>query len=820
MRRLLIPALVLAALIVGVVNAGARSSATTTITVNVMGVGTVTSSPSGIKCGNGNTKCSAAFADTGTLTLSAKAASGWDPGNWDTSPPNTDCAGSTSTACDITLDGADHIATAVFNPKSGTTQSTLSVTVSGEFDDTTGAFLSGDVSDANGSILCGVSGSACQETVVKGSTVTLSQSTQPGYVFRSWGGPCSGAGLTCTVEMDGDQTVSAAWVNATDTSQLTVNIAGGGKVKGGGIDCPSKCTASETTNSAVTLNASPNSGYVFTGWAGGCAGTTPTCTVTMTTDTTVTATFAQSNVLSVAISGNGSVTGGSGAINCGGGATICAANFASGATVSLVASPASGATFLGWTGACGGTATTCTVAMNQSKNVTATFSGGTGGTGFTLTVSVAGNGTVTGTGINCGAGATTCTSPNHAAGSTMTLTATPAAGATFTGWSGACSGTATNCTVTFDASKTVTASFSGGAAGTFPLNVSVSGPGRVTGASINCGNGASTCSATFSSGTTVTLTATPGSAATFGGWGGACAGTTPKCTVSMTAAKSVSATFTAAGTPGTLTINVVGRGSVSTSAGACASTGRAKTCVQHFKAGATTRLTARPAAGQAFLGWAGACSGKLATCTVKLSKALAATATFTNRTPRTATLASLGPPIVRKTTSGYRVTLRFQTTVGGTARVRAVRAGRMVTSVAAKVAAGRVRLGPFPVPLSGLYTFEIRLAGNLLRMPACLGRCGAAAPPPPFLLVRQAPAVTRSGDVWSVTLHVRANQIYDGRIRASRGGRVLVNQHFLGRAGRVAFGPFLLGPGNYTLRLAAVDAYGRVRTLSWIVSLR
>jgi hypothetical protein len=46
-----------------------------------------------------------------------------------------------------------------------------------------------------------------------------------------------------------------------------------------------------------------------------------------------------------------------------------------------------------------------------------------------------------------------------------------------------------------------------------------------------------------------------------------------------------------------------------------------------------------------------------------------------------------------------------------------------------------------------------------------------------------------------------------------------VNQHFLGRAGRVAFGPFLLGPGNYTIRLAAVDAYGRARTLTWIVSL-
>ena len=60
----------------------------------------------------------------------------------------------------------------------------------------------------------------------------------------------------------------------------------------------------------------------------------------MTAATAVTATFTQANVLSVAISGNGAVTGGSGAINCGGGASICSANFAAGATVSLVATPA------------------------------------------------------------------------------------------------------------------------------------------------------------------------------------------------------------------------------------------------------------------------------------------------------------------------------------------------------------------------------------------------------------------------------------------------------------------------------------------------
>ena len=262
--------------------------------------------------------------------------------------------------------------------------------------------------------------------------------------------------------------------------------------------------------------------------------------------------------------------------------------------------------------------------MTQSRNVTATFSGATTGTGFTLTVSVTGNGTVTGGGISCGSGATACTSAGHAANSAVTLTATPSSGATFTGWGGGtCTGTVPTCTVTFNAAKTVTAAFSGGTS-TFALTVSAAGPGRVTGNGINCGNGATTCTATFTPGTTAVLSQSPASGASFRGWGGSCTGTAATCTVSMTAAKSVSATFAAAGTPGTLTVRVLGRGSVSTSAGACSSTGGTKTCVQHFKAGASAALTARAAAGQSFLGWSGACTGKKTTCAVKLTTAQSA----------------------------------------------------------------------------------------------------------------------------------------------------------------------------------------------------
>jgi hypothetical protein len=48
---------------------------------------------------------------------------------------------------------------------------------------------------------------------------------------------------------------------------------------------------------------------------------------------------------------------------------------------------------------------------------------------------------------------------------------------------------------------------------------------------------------------------------------------------------------------------------------------------------------------------------------------------------------------------------------------------------------------------------------------------------------------------------------------------VLVDRRFLANTGEISIGPFLLGPGSYTLRLNATDAYGRTRSLTWVVAL-
>lgn len=88
--------------------------------------------------------------------------------------------------------------------------------------------------------------------------------------------------------------------------------------------------------------------------------------------------------------------------------------------------------------------------------------------------------------------------------------------------------------------------------GSFNLSVSKNGAGSGTvtssPAGINCGTGCSTQQASFASDISVSLTASPGGGSTFGGWSGACAGSTGlSCTLAMLGDLSVTATFNSSG---------------------------------------------------------------------------------------------------------------------------------------------------------------------------------------------------------------------------------------------------------------------------------
>ena len=823
------------AMVLGVGSASGRTATITTITVEIIGGGKVKSDPKGLDCGDDNNTgaCYVAFSGSGSVDLKAVPDDGWTFDSWGASY-DTDPCGSAN-PCTISLDGTNHVVTANFQgPSTGT--STLTVTHTGQGFIRGGAINCGEVDDGTNTGVT-VNLNDCSWTVLTGSTLTVIQTPDevgdPGWVFAGWGGACDDTDDACTIKMNANKTLSANWVESDSVFALSVTVTGSGRVEGGGVTChgPGSCTEQQSANSTVVLKATPDDGFMFTGWSGtSCTGTSDECNLTMNADRSVTATFAPLPKLTVTVSGNGNVSGGTGAINCGNGGVICSANFALNATVTLIASPATGATFTGWTGACGGSGTTCTVLMNESKSVSATFAGGTaGGAGFLLTVSVFGSGTVTGAGISCGNGSTTC-STTPALNATVTLTATPAAGATFSGWGGSCSGTIPTCTVQMTAARSVTASFTtGSGAGTTSvlLSVVVTGSGTVSGGGITCGNGASACSANLPTNSAVTLTATPAPGASFTGWAGACTGKAPTCTVTMNTAKSVNASFTAVAA-GTLVITVKGKGTVSAPAGKCIGTASTKTCIQKYTAGRAVTLTASAAAGNTFAGWGDACvaSAKKLTCTLSLSVGRSASASFLPASTggggggvTKATLTSVGRPLVIHTAAGYRVTLRFSSSRAGVARVLGLRAGRVGARVTFRIAAGPARVGPFTVKLPGLYTFQVRVGTALLQWRVCLGRCGAAATAQPFVLIRKPPTVTRSGDVWSVTLHAHSNQISLARVRAVRNGKVLADQRFLAKSGDISIGPFLLGPGNYTLRLNATDAYGRTRSLTSVVAL-
>jgi hypothetical protein len=368
--------------------------------------------------------------------------------------------------------------------------------------------------------------------------------------------------------------------------------------------------------------------------------------------------YAHANVdqaLAVAVDGPGQVNGTG--IACRDGSGDCVELYGDG-SVTLTAVPDSGATFSGWGGDCTAseTNTTCTVTMSSARAVTATFTAGGGGANPILTVSATGNGKVTGNGINCGAGTTDCTE-SYSPGTVVALTETPDMGATFSGWGGACSATATTCNVTMNSSQTVTASFTGGSSGNATLTVRRSGNGKITGSGgIACGAASTVCSENYTPGTTVTLTAVPNTGAAFLGWGGDCvaAGTNTTCTVTMSASKNATASFS--GTTG------------------------------------TTFSTPGPRAGSTFA------------------------------------VHSNGTPLVARTSVGWAVTLRFFTSRPAGALLRLSETGRAVHVFRFSPKAGNVLVGPFNVPRSGKYRFQMTLSdghGGIagLTWNLCLGAC-------------------------------------------------------------------------------------------------
>ena len=152
-----------------------------------------------------------------------------------------------------------------------------------------------------------------------------------------------------------------------------VQLAGSGTVTSSpaAIDCGTACGARFDRNTAVTLTATPSSESAFAGWSGGRCSGTGACTVTMSSDQTVTAAFVPiTHTLTVSRLGGGSGSVAGTKISC---PRACSASYASGTVVTLIATPASGSAFSGWSGGgCSGTGS-CAVTIGSDHAVIATF---------------------------------------------------------------------------------------------------------------------------------------------------------------------------------------------------------------------------------------------------------------------------------------------------------------------------------------------------------------------------------------------------------------------------------------------------------------
>jgi len=154
---------------------------------------------------------------------------------------------------------------------------------------------SGTVGSTPAGITCG---SDCSEPYPSGTSVTLAATPAEGASFDGWsGGGCSGT-APCLVVVAATTLVTATLTQqsvAQQTFTLTVSSTGRGSgsvgSSPGGISCGTDCFEPYAGGTVVTLSATPEPGSIFAGWSGGGCSDRGSCTVTLTADTSVTASF-------------------------------------------------------------------------------------------------------------------------------------------------------------------------------------------------------------------------------------------------------------------------------------------------------------------------------------------------------------------------------------------------------------------------------------------------------------------------------------------------------------------------------------------------
>jgi uncharacterized repeat protein (TIGR01451 family) len=164
------------------------------------------------------------------------------------------------------------------------------------------------------------------------------------------------------------------------TLTVTKTGSGSGTVRNTGlppgrvISCGATCSAQLLSGRTIGLLATADAGDSFVSWGGACSGTL--CTVTMTSDKSVTATFDVNPMLTVKFAGGGAgiIRASDGSLSCTNTDATCSMVYGPGTVVSLTAQALNASGFTSWSGACTGTdPAQCSITLNADATVTATF---------------------------------------------------------------------------------------------------------------------------------------------------------------------------------------------------------------------------------------------------------------------------------------------------------------------------------------------------------------------------------------------------------------------------------------------------------------
>ena len=371
--------------------------------------------------------------------------------------------------------------------------------------------------DGNGSTIPAVGDHAYS----RGTTVALTATPDPGWLFDHWSGAVTGSTNPASVTMSGDKSVTAHFVRIQHTLTMAID--------GNGSTTPVVGDHTYDEGTVVPLVATPNAGWAFDHWSGDLTGSANPASVTMDGARSVTAHFVRiQHTLTMAIDGNGSTT-----------PAVGAHTYNEGVLVPLVATPDAGWLFDHWSGDVTGAANPNLVTMDGDRLVTAHFVR----MQHTLIIAVDGSGSATPM-----AGAHT-----YDEGTVVPLTATPEAGWQFDYWSGDLTGSANPASVTMDGNRSVTAHF---VRIQHTLIMAIDGGGSTT---------PTVGAHTYDEGTVVPLTATPEAGWQFDYWSGDLTGSANPASVTMDGNRSVTAHFVRI--QHTLTMAVDGSGSITPAVG-------------------------------------------------------------------------------------------------------------------------------------------------------------------------------------------------------------------------------------------------------------